>query len=46
MDRSKATYSSFAGKRGSPAAGDYAVTVKLLRDGQAVIERTASYRVE
>lgn len=46
MDRSKATYSSFAGKRGSPTAGDYAVTVELLRNGRAIIERTASYRVE
>ncbi len=37
LDRSKATYSLYAGKRGAPAPGEYALSVEVLRDGKAVL---------
>ena len=46
MDRSKATYSAFAGKRGAPKPGQYTVEVGLLRDGKTVVEKKESYEVK
>ncbi|MFP1630670.1 M23 family metallopeptidase [Zhengella sp. ZM62] len=36
MDRSKATYSVFAGKRGAPAAGEHGLLIELLRGGEVI----------
>jgi hypothetical protein len=38
MDRAKASYSAFAGKRGAPKPGDYKLTVSVIRNGAAVVE--------
>lgn len=46
MDRSKASWSGFAGKRGAPAKGKYLVTTEVLRDGQIVIAREEVVRVD
>ena len=46
MDRTKATYSSYAGKRGAPLPGNYSVTVRLLRDGHGIFEKTGTYLVK
>jgi hypothetical protein len=46
MDRTKASYSAYAGKRGSPPPGEYAVSVALVRGGQTVLERIATYTVD
>lgn len=46
MDRPKAAYSAFSGKRGSPPPGDYEVYVALIRDGAPVVERTEKVTVK
>ncbi|WP_082520331.1 M23 family metallopeptidase [Rhizobium sp. Root482] len=46
VNRTKASFSSYVGKRGAPMPGPYSVTVKLLRDGRSVLEKTGLYRVE
>ena len=46
IDRAKATYSSYTGKRGAPLPGIYSVTVRLLRDGEGIFEKTGTYRVK
>jgi Peptidase family M23 len=40
LDRTKATYSLFAGKRGAPAPGNYRLSVEVLRDGNPVLSET------
>lgn len=46
VDRSKASYSAFAGTRGGPSPGSYEVTVSLVRDGETVAEKTGQFVVE
>jgi hypothetical protein len=46
LERAKATYSAFAGRRVAPEPGAYEVTVGLLRDGETVIEKTKRVVVE
>ena len=46
MDRPKAAYSAFTGKRGSPSPGTYVLTVALIRDGKEVLTRTEQYLVQ
>ena len=46
MDRFKASYSAYAGKRGAPSPGPYALTVRLMRDGETVFTKSERYRVE
>ncbi len=45
IDHSKATYSAYFGKSKSPAPGDYEVTVGLIRDGAAIIEKSKTVTV-
>ncbi len=44
LDRTKATYSAYAGKRGTPAKGAYTMKIELLREGTAI--RTATRKTE
>jgi len=46
LDRPKAAYSAYVGKRGAPLPGAYAVTVRLMRNEEAVLAATESYEVE
>ncbi|MEO3433626.1 M23 family metallopeptidase [Inquilinus sp. CAU 1745] len=46
LDRPKATYTAYAGRRGAPLQGAYRVTVKLIRNGEPVSVRTEAYRIE
>lgn len=46
VDRAKASYSAYAGKRGAPVPGKYQVTATLLRDGETVTEKTVTVRVD
>ena len=46
MDRSKASFSVYAGKRGTPSSGPYALTVALIRDQIHVVVRTESYQFQ
>lgn len=45
IERTKADFSAYAGKRGAPAPGRYKITVSLLRDGRSLIERTKTVTV-
>lgn len=45
-DRSKASFSGYAGKRGSPRPGAYSVVVAVIRDGDIIAERSATATVE
>jgi hypothetical protein len=46
MDRPKASYSAFAGKKGSPARGTYRVSAGVERDGRMLFERNGEFKVE
>ena len=46
LDRTKADYSAFAGKRGAPTPGTYKVRGGIERDGAMVVERTETYEVK
>ena len=46
LDRAKASYSAFAGKKGAPLPGAYTVKVAVERDGSILFERTGTYDVE
>jgi hypothetical protein len=46
LERTKADYSAFAGKRGAPKPGRYQVRVGIVRDGAMVVERTETYEVK
>ncbi len=45
VDRNKATYSAFAGKKRSLPAGDYEATVAVLRQDRIVATKTGRYSV-
>ena len=40
LDRNKATYMLFAGKRGAPPPGAYHLRIEVLRDGKPVLSET------
>jgi len=46
MNRSKADYSAFGGKKGSPPPGAYRVTAGIERGGRMLFERSGSFTVE
>lgn len=46
LDRSKAAYSSFTGKRGSPKPGRYEMTIKVLENMGPVLEQTQDFTIE
>jgi murein DD-endopeptidase MepM/ murein hydrolase activator NlpD len=46
LERTKADYSAYAGKRGAPKPGDYVVDAALIRDGAALIERRVVVTVD
>lgn len=46
MDRAKASYSLFAGKRGAPAPGAYDVEVRVMRAGETVRRSQQTIRVK
>jgi hypothetical protein len=46
MDRTKADYSAFGGKKGSPAPGTYRVTAAVERDGRMLFEKSGHFTVE
>lgn len=46
MDRNKADYSAFSGKKGAPASGVYRVTAGVERDGNMLFEKSGEFRVE
>ncbi|MBL8583639.1 MAG: M23 family metallopeptidase [Rhizobiaceae bacterium] len=46
LDRSKASFSGYAGKRGAPKPGAYSVVVAVIRDGDIIAERSATATVE
>ena len=39
LDRAKAAYSAFAGRKGTPPPGDYRLLVELVRGGKAFDRR-------
>jgi hypothetical protein len=39
LDRNKATYSAYAGKRGAPAKGSYRLLSGIVRDGETIGSR-------
>jgi hypothetical protein len=45
LDRSKATYSYFVGKKQPPEPGDYRATATIWRDGKAVREQAAAITI-
>ena len=46
MDRSKASWSGFAGKRGAPRPGDYIVTVEVVRGDRVVVAKEETVRFD
>ena len=42
LDRNKATYSGYAGKRGAPAKGNHRLLTSILRDGKTIGSREVS----
>jgi hypothetical protein len=46
MNRAKATYSAFAGKKGAPAPGSYTVRAGIERDGAMVAQKSATFEVK
>ena len=46
LDRAKASYSAFAGKKGAPKAGVYEVKVAVERGGSVLFERSGTYSIE
>jgi hypothetical protein len=46
LDRSKAAYSSFTGKRGSPRPGRYQMTIKVLENMTPVLQQTQDFTIE
>lgn len=46
LDRNKAIYFSYAGKKGRPTAGSYRLDVTVLRDGSPVLNRSKQITVE
>lgn len=46
LDRNKAVYSAYSGKRGSPISGDYAIGVEIIRDGKMIVEKKATVGVK
>ncbi|MBX9454569.1 MAG: M23 family metallopeptidase [Rhizobium sp.] len=46
LDRNKAIYFSYAGKKGSPVPGSYRLDVTVLRDGSPVVNRSRQITVE
>ena len=46
MDRAKADYSAFAGKKGAPKPGVYEVKVAVERGGSVLFERSGTFAVE
>jgi len=46
LDRNKAVYSAYSGKRGSPTSGDYAIGLEVIRDGKVIIDRTTMVSVK
>ena len=46
LDRAKASYSQFAGRKRSPEPGRYTVTVQILRHGQVLEARTENVLVQ
>lgn len=45
LDRAKASYASYAGKRGAPAAGEYGLRVELLRGDSVLASREKTVTV-
>lgn len=46
VDRNKASFSAYVGKRRTPPPGDYKVRVTLLRDGKAILEQQRRFTVQ
>ena len=46
VDRSKATYSAFAGKKGAPQPGSYTVRAGIERGGAMVAEKSGTFEVK
>ena len=46
LDRSKAAYSVYAGRRGAPRPGEYEVRGRVVRNGKVVAERVYRLHVE
>lgn len=46
LDRSKAVYFSYTGKKGGPAPGSYRLEVAVIRDGKPLVSRIETIKVE
>ncbi|WP_290774201.1 M23 family metallopeptidase [Hoeflea sp.] len=46
LDRSKAVYVAYAGKKGSPAAGHYRLETAIIRQGEKILARSVELDVE
>jgi murein DD-endopeptidase MepM/ murein hydrolase activator NlpD len=46
IERNKASYSSFAGTKGAPAPGEYAVDIAVVREGRRVLEKSVPTTVK
>lgn len=46
LDRSKAVYVAYAGKKGSPAAGHYRLETAIIRQGEKILVRSVELDVE
>lgn len=45
VDRNKAVYSAYSGKRGAPAAGRYTIGLEVIRDGKPILRRDKEVEV-
>lgn len=46
LDKNKAVYFSYAGKKGGPEPGSYRLQVAIIRDGKPLVTRTEDFKVE
>lgn len=46
LDRSKAAYLTYTGKKGGPAPGSYKLEVSVIRNGKPLVSRTEEIKVE
>ena len=46
VDRNKAVFSAFTGRKRPPVSGTYKLTLEVIRDGKAIVKRENDVRVE
>jgi hypothetical protein len=46
LDRNKAVYSAYSGKRGSPTPGSYEIGLAIIRDSKVIVDRKTTISVK